>query len=162
MYNLWRYIKICILFFFCIFILILIFSKPSSPSLFIVNMDRIVRRSTVQIGVQLGLKNTSHLLFADDLVFMASDEAGLQLILNALNQSVMRSICGSAHRKLKQWGSPTHSQCALEVSVSPTKEDEWVHTLGVQIQWWSQSLGENQCRADASQSRQIIVAMVLN
>ena len=54
---------------------------PLSPVLFIVFMDRISRRSRVGEGVEFGGRRISSLLFADDVVLLASSNSDLQLLL---------------------------------------------------------------------------------
>ena len=54
---------------------------PLSPVLFIVFMDRISRRSRGVEGVEFGGGRISSLLFADDVVFLASSNIDLQLSL---------------------------------------------------------------------------------
>uniref|UniRef100_A0A669C209 Reverse transcriptase domain-containing protein n=1 Tax=Oreochromis niloticus TaxID=8128 RepID=A0A669C209_ORENI len=54
---------------------------PLSPILFIIFMDRISRRSQVAEGFHFGGLRISSLLFADDVVLMASSGGGLQLAL---------------------------------------------------------------------------------
>lgn len=52
-----------------------------SAILFIIFMDRISRSSQVAIGFHLGGLRISSLLFADDVVLLASSSDGLQLAL---------------------------------------------------------------------------------
>uniref|UniRef100_A0A669BJZ3 Reverse transcriptase domain-containing protein n=1 Tax=Oreochromis niloticus TaxID=8128 RepID=A0A669BJZ3_ORENI len=59
---------------------------PLSPVLFIIFMDRISRRSQVAEGFRFGGLRISSLLFADDVVLLASSGEGLQL---ALERSVV-------------------------------------------------------------------------
>uniref|UniRef100_A0A669EXX2 Reverse transcriptase domain-containing protein n=1 Tax=Oreochromis niloticus TaxID=8128 RepID=A0A669EXX2_ORENI len=54
---------------------------PLSPVLFIIFMDRISRRSQVAEGLHFGGLRISSLLFADDVVLLASSGEGLQLAL---------------------------------------------------------------------------------
>ena len=54
---------------------------PLSPVLFITFMDRISRRSRVVEGVGFGGGRISSLLFADDVVLLASSSSDLQLLL---------------------------------------------------------------------------------
>ena len=54
---------------------------PLSPVLFIVFMDRISRRSRVGEGIGFGGGRISSLLFADDVVLLASSNSDLQLSL---------------------------------------------------------------------------------
>ena len=53
-----------------------------SPILFVIFMDRISRRSQVGTGLQYGGLKISSLLFADDVVLMASSGCDLQLALD--------------------------------------------------------------------------------
>ena len=52
-----------------------------SPLLFIVYMDWIVGKCAITEGVRVGQEKISHLLFADDLVFLDESEERLQLTL---------------------------------------------------------------------------------
>ncbi|KAI3372038.1 hypothetical protein L3Q82_006701 [Scortum barcoo] len=54
---------------------------PLSPVLFIIFMDRISRRSQGPEGVRFGNHRISSLLFADDVVLMASSGQDLQHVL---------------------------------------------------------------------------------
>ncbi|KAI3354761.1 hypothetical protein L3Q82_004590 [Scortum barcoo] len=54
---------------------------PLSPVLFIIFMDRISRRSQGPEGVRFGNHRISSLLFADDVVLMASSSQDLQRVL---------------------------------------------------------------------------------
>ena len=55
---------------------------PLSPILFIIFMDRISRRSPVIEGFRFGDLRIGSLLFADDVVLLASSGPDLQLTLN--------------------------------------------------------------------------------
>ncbi|KAI3365669.1 hypothetical protein L3Q82_010745 [Scortum barcoo] len=53
---------------------------PLSPVLFIIFMDRISRHSQGPEGVQFGNHRISSLLFADDVVLLASSDQGFQAV----------------------------------------------------------------------------------
>ena len=61
-----------------------------SPILFVIFMDRISRRSRGGGGLQFGGLGTSSLLFADDVVLMASSACDLQHSLIGSQPSVKR------------------------------------------------------------------------
>ncbi|KAI3362616.1 hypothetical protein L3Q82_001619 [Scortum barcoo] len=70
---------------------------PLSPVLFIIFMDRISRRSQGPEGVQFGNHRISSLLFADDIVLLASSNQDLQHVLERF-----AAKCEAAGMRIKQ------------------------------------------------------------
>ena len=99
--------------------------------LFIIYMDRIVRRSSVGEGVKLGQENISHLLFADDLVFLAESECSLQLMLERFetecSDACMRISTSKTNAMVV---SRATSQCNLLVEGVALKQVEKFKYLG--------------------------------
>ena len=94
-------------------------------------MDRIVRRSTSDRGLTVVQEKISHLLFADDLAFLAESQAELQLML-----SRFETECGQACMRISTSKteamvvSRAPSQCTLHVSGVPLKQVERFKYLG--------------------------------
>ena len=103
-----------------------------SPLLFIIYMDRIVRRSLGQECVTIGNVGVSHLLFADDLAILASSPSDLQRALDRI-----AGECNSASMRINTAKtetmaiSRTPSQCTLHVSGVPLRQVEKFTYLGV-------------------------------
>jgi hypothetical protein len=102
-----------------------------SPLLFIVYMDRVMRKTNLDGGIMLGRERISHLLFADDLVLFAANEASLQQMLNCFVRE-----CENASMKLSTSKteamvvSRAPSQCTLHVSGVPLQQVEKFKYLG--------------------------------
>ena len=103
-----------------------------SPLLFIVYMNWIDKRSRVDECVSIGSCKISRLIFADDLVLLASSESGLQHALSGFE-----AACASAGMKISTSKteilhlSRTPDKCALHVSGASLKQVEKFKYLGV-------------------------------
>ncbi|KAI3367241.1 hypothetical protein L3Q82_008293 [Scortum barcoo] len=77
---------------------------PLSPVLFIIFMDRISRRSQGPEGVRFGNHRISSLLFADDVVLMASSGQDLQHVL----ERFAAEVCEAAGMRISTSKSGGH------------------------------------------------------
>ena len=87
---------------------------PLSPILFIIFMDRISRRSQGVEGVRLGDLRIGSLLFADDVVLLASSGRDLQLSLERF-----AAECQAAEMRIRTSKSETMVLSQKRVECSP-------------------------------------------
>ena len=103
-----------------------------SPLLFITYMNWIDKHSHVNEGVMIGSCKVSRMLFADDLVLLASSECDLQRALN-----VFSDACDDAGMKISTAKtevlhlSRNPGQCSLQVRGTALKQVEKFKYLGV-------------------------------
>ena len=103
-----------------------------SPLLFIVYMNWIDMHSRVDEGVTIGDCNISRLLFADDLVLLASSESGLQCALNKF-----AATCDTAGMKISTSKteilhlSRMPRKCNVQVAGRTLKQVEKFKYLGI-------------------------------
>ena len=103
-----------------------------SPILFLICMDRIVKKSESCRGVKIGECTVQRLLFADDLVLLDSTQNGLQQALDRFSDA-----CSVAGMKISTTKTETMclsrqpKQCSLQVDGVPQKQSEKFKYLGV-------------------------------
>ena len=103
-----------------------------SPILFLIYMDRIVKRSESCGGVKIGECTVQRLLFADDLMLLDSTQNGLQQALDRFS-----SACSVARMKISTTKTETMclsrqpKQCSLQIDGEPLKQSEKFMYLGV-------------------------------
>jgi hypothetical protein len=103
-----------------------------SPLLFIIYMDRIARRSQGEECVMIGDVRVKSLLFADDLVLLASSESDLQRALERFAaECVVAGMRISTSKTESLVVSRSPVQCALHVSGASLKQVEKFKYLGV-------------------------------
>ena len=108
-----------------------------SPILFLIYMDRIVKKSESCDGVKIGECTVQHLLFADDLVLLDSTQNGLQQALDRFSDT-----CSVAGMKISTTKTETMcvsrqpKQCSLQIDHYnsqrvPLQQSEKFKYLGV-------------------------------
>ena len=103
-----------------------------SPILFLIYMDRIVKKSESCGGVMIGECTVQRLLFADDLVLLDSTQNGLQQALDRFSDA-----CSVAGMKISSTKTETMclsrqpKQCSLQIDGVPLKQSEKFKYLGV-------------------------------
>ena len=96
-----------------------------SPILFLIYMDRIVRKSKSCGGVKIGECTVQRLLFADDLMLLDSTQNGLQQALDGFSDA-----CSVAGMKISTTKTETmclsrqSKQCSLQIDGVPLKQSE--------------------------------------
>ena len=96
-----------------------------SPILFLIYMDRIVKKSESCGKVKIGECTVQRLLFADDLVLLDSTENGLQQALDGFSDA-----CCVAGMKISTTETETMclsrqpKQCSIEIDVVSIKQSE--------------------------------------
>ena len=103
-----------------------------SPLLFIVYMNWIDKCSRVSECVSIGSCKISRLLFADDLVLLASTESDLQCQLNAFARACDKAGMKISTSKTEVFHlSRNPTQCNLQVGETALKQVEKFKYLGV-------------------------------
>ena len=103
-----------------------------SPILFLINMDRIVKKSESCGRVKIGECTVQHLLFADDLVLLDSTQNGLQQALDKFSDG-----CTVAGMKISTTKTETMrlsrqpKQRSLQIDGVPLKQSEKFKYLSV-------------------------------
>ena len=103
-----------------------------SPILFLIYMDRIVKKSESCGGVKIGECTVQRLLFADDLVLLDSTQNSLQQALDRFSDAC--SVAGmkiSATKTETMCLSRQPKQCSLQIDGVPLKQSEKFKYLGV-------------------------------
>ena len=103
-----------------------------SPILFLIYMDRIVKKSESCGGVKIGECTVQRLLFADDLVLLDSTQNGLQQALDRFSDAC--SVAGmkiSTTKTETMYLSRQPKQCSLQIDGVPLKQSEKIKYLGV-------------------------------
>ena len=96
-----------------------------SPILFLIYMDRIVKKSESCGGVKIGECTVQRLLFADDLVLLDSTQNGLQQALDRFSDA-----CSVAGMKISLTKTETMclsrqpKQCSLQIDGVPLKQSQ--------------------------------------
>ena len=102
------------------------------PILFLIYMDRIVKKSESCGGVKIGECTVQRLLFADDLVLFDSTQNGLQQALDRFSDAC--SVAGMKISAIKteiMYLSRQPKQCSLQIDEVPLKQSEKFKYLGV-------------------------------
>ena len=103
-----------------------------SPILFLIYMDRIVKKSESCGGVKIGECTVQRLLFADDLVLLDSTQNGLQQALDRFSDA-----CSVAGMKISSTKTETMclfrqpKQCSIQIDGVSLKQSEKFKYLGV-------------------------------
>ena len=103
-----------------------------SPILFLICMDRIVKKSKSYGGVKIGDCTMQRLLFADDLVPLDSSQNDIQQALDRFSDA-----CSVAGIKISTTKTETMrlsrqpKQCSLQIDGVPLKQSEKLKYLGV-------------------------------
>ena len=103
-----------------------------SPILFLIYIDRIVKKSESCGGVKIGECTVQRLLFADDLVLLDSTQNGVQQALDRFSDA-----CSVAGMKISTTKTETMclsrqpKQCSLQIDGVPLKQSEKFKYLGV-------------------------------
>ena len=103
-----------------------------SPILFLIYMDRIVKKSESCGGVKIGECTAQRQLFADDLVLLDSIQNGLQQALDRFSDAC--SVAGmkiSTTKTETMWLSRQPKQCFFQIDGVPLKQSEKFKYLGV-------------------------------
>ena len=103
-----------------------------SPILFLIYMDRIVKKSESCGAVKIGKCTVQCLLFADDLVLLDSTQNSLQQALDRFSDAC--SVAGmkiSATKTATMCLSRQPKQCFLQIDGVPLKQSEKFKYLGV-------------------------------
>ena len=103
-----------------------------SPILFLIYMDRIVKKSESCGGVKIGECTVQRLVFADDLVLLDSTQNGLQQALDRFSDAC--SVAGmktSSTKTETMCLSRQPKQCSLQIDGVPLKQSEKFKYLGV-------------------------------
>lgn len=116
---------------------------PLSPIIFNLIMDRLLRMIPKEIGVDIDRDHFNALMFADDLIFVASTPQGLQLLLDLAvnflaqcgltinaNKSFTVALRNVPHKKKSVVDSKTTFSCQGRTLPAMKREDEWKY-LGV-------------------------------
>ena len=105
-----------------------------SPIVFLIYMDRIVKKSESCGGVKIGDCTIQRLLFADDLVLLDSTQNGLQLTLDRFSDTC--SVAGMKINTIKTETtclSRQPKQCSLQIDGAPVplEQSEIFKYIGV-------------------------------
>ena len=99
-----------------------------SPILFLIYMDRIVKKSESCGGVKIGECTVQRLLFADDLVLLDSTQNGLQQALDRFSDAC--SVEQKPTKTETMCLSRQPKQCSLQIDGVPLKQSEKFKNLG--------------------------------
>ena len=93
-----------------------------SPILFLIYMDRIVKKSESCGGVKIGECTVQRLLFADDLVLLDSTQNGLQQALDRFSDACSVAVMKISTRETESMClSRQPKQCSLKIDGVPLK-----------------------------------------
>ena len=103
-----------------------------SPILFLICMDRIVKKSESCGGVEIGDCTIQRLLFAEDLVLLDSTQNGIQQALYRFSNACFVAGMKISTTKTKTMRLSTQpKQCSLQIDGVPLKQSEKFKYLGV-------------------------------
>ena len=103
-----------------------------SPILFLIYMDRLVKKSESCGGAKIGECTVQRLVFADDLALLDSTQNGLQQALDRFSDAC--SVAGmktSSTKTETMCLSRQPKQCSLQIDGIPLKQSEKFKYLGV-------------------------------